>query len=84
MGRHRDASKYIDQVIDMVEEGRLETGGVSAQKLCLIAVAYHNRAVEYVLQPPARVRQLHPFSTVMDRSGFALFVRLSIVLFQLT
>ena len=58
LGRHRDAIKYLDQVLGMVEEGRLETGGVSAQKLCLIAVAYHNRAVEYMLFPPSQVRTL--------------------------
>jgi hypothetical protein len=30
----------------MVEDGRLEVGGVAPQKLCLVAVCYHNIAVE--------------------------------------
>ena len=33
----------------MVDEGRLEVGGASAQKLCLVSITYHNIAVERVL-----------------------------------
>lgn len=33
----------------MVEDGRLESGGASAQKICLVAVTYHNIAVEQLL-----------------------------------
>ena len=37
------------QVLMMVEDGRLESGGASAQKICLVAVTYHNIAVEQLL-----------------------------------
>jgi hypothetical protein len=33
----------------MVEDGRLESGGASAQKICLVAVTYHNIAAEQLL-----------------------------------
>jgi hypothetical protein len=34
----------------MVDEGRLEVGGVSAAKVCMVAIAYHNLAVELMLK----------------------------------
>ena len=37
------------QVLMMVEDGRLESGGASAQKICLVAVTYHNIAAEQLL-----------------------------------
>ena len=75
MRKHRDALKYIDQVLTMcrslrctacdrmvhlrfrlgmqvlamVDEGLLEIGGVTTQKLTLITVAYHNKAVALLL-----------------------------------
>jgi hypothetical protein len=33
----------------MVEQGRLDVGGSNPQKLCMIAVCYHNVAVEYII-----------------------------------
>lgn len=33
------------QVLSMVEEGNLDVGGNSPQKLCLVAICYHNMAV---------------------------------------
>lgn len=33
------------QVLSMVQEGKLDVGGNSPQKLCLVAICYHNMAV---------------------------------------
>lgn len=33
------------QVLAMVQEGKLDVGGNSPQKLCLVAICYHNMAV---------------------------------------
>lgn len=38
----------------MVDEERLELGGASAQKLCMIAVCYHNIAVELMVMHQVR------------------------------
>ena len=47
--RHDEAIRAMGQVLKMVEDERLETGGTSSQKICLIAVTYHNIAVEQLL-----------------------------------
>ena len=47
--RHKDAVKCIEGVIAMMESGKLELGGVNANKLSLMTVTYHNLAVERVL-----------------------------------
>ncbi len=33
------------QVLSMVQDGKLDVGGNSPQKLCLVAICYHNMAV---------------------------------------
>jgi hypothetical protein len=38
----------------MVEDGLLEVGGTTATKLSLVAVAYHNKAVDYLLDKRVR------------------------------
>jgi hypothetical protein len=45
------------QVLSMVDGGLLETGGVSPLKLCLVAVAYHNRGVELALKVSPSVHE---------------------------
>ena len=47
--RHDESIRAMGQVLRMVEDGRLEGGGSSAQKICLVAVTYHNIAVEQLL-----------------------------------
>jgi tetratricopeptide (TPR) repeat protein len=47
--RHDEAIRAMGQVLLMVEDGRLESGGASAQKICLVAVTYHNIAAEQLL-----------------------------------
>lgn len=47
--RHDEAIRAMGQVLKMVEDERLESGGPSSQKICLIAVTYHNIAVEQLL-----------------------------------
>ncbi len=44
------------QVLQLVDEGKLEDGGPSAEKVCMIAVCYHNIAVgHYVMQQVRRL-----------------------------
>ena len=47
--RHDEAIRCMGEVLHMVEDERLESGGASAQKICLVAVCYHNIAVEQLL-----------------------------------
>ena len=44
--RKDEAIRCNAQVLALVESGRLEVGGSAPQKLCLVAVCYHNIAVE--------------------------------------
>lgn len=54
MGKHEDAVKCLAQVLQMVEDERLQVGGSNAQKICMVAVTYHNIAVEQLtLRRPA-------------------------------
>jgi tetratricopeptide (TPR) repeat protein len=46
LGRHEIALTHLMQVLEFVDDGRLDTGGGAPQKLCLVAVCYHNAAVE--------------------------------------
>ena len=46
LGRKDEAIRCNAQVLRMVESGQLEVGGSQPQKLCLVAVTYHNIAVE--------------------------------------
>jgi len=46
LGRRDEAVRCNAQVLGMVEQGRLEVGGTAPQRLCLVAVCYHNIAVE--------------------------------------
>ena len=46
MHKHDDAIRVMGQVLTLVENDKLETGGASAQKICLVAVCYHNIAAE--------------------------------------
>ncbi len=46
LGRKDEAIRCNAQVLRMVETGQLEVGGSQPQKLCLVAVTYHNIAVE--------------------------------------
>jgi tetratricopeptide (TPR) repeat protein len=48
--KHDGAIATNNQVLQMVDDERLETGGASAQKICLVAVCYHNLAVERLAQ----------------------------------
>lgn len=49
LGKHGEAVRCMGQVLQLVDEERLEAGGASAEKLCLLSVAYHNIAVEHIL-----------------------------------
>ncbi|GBG34107.1 Hypothetical Protein FCC1311_103302 [Hondaea fermentalgiana] len=54
MGKHDEAIKCLAQILDMVDDERLQVGGTNAQKICMVAVCYHNIAVEQlVLRRPA-------------------------------
>jgi hypothetical protein len=44
--KHDESVRCMGQVLSMVEKQQLETGGASAQKICLVAVCYHNIAVQ--------------------------------------
>ena len=44
--RHDESARCMGQVLRMVEEQKLEDGGASAQKICMVAVCYHNVAVQ--------------------------------------
>lgn len=45
-GMHKESIEALSEVLQLVEDQRLEEGGSSAQKICMIAVCYHNIAVE--------------------------------------
>ena len=47
--QHKKAIMCLGKVVEMVERGELEGGGSSAEKLCLVAVCYHNIAVEQLI-----------------------------------
>eukprot|EP00752_Nemacystus_decipiens_P002057 g1969.t1 len=49
LNRHDEALRCLGQVLAMVEEGNLDVGGNSPQKLCLVAICYHNMAVEQLI-----------------------------------
>merc|ERR1712194_425116 len=54
MNRHEESIKCMAQVLEMVEDERLQVGGTNAQKICMVAVCYHNIAVEQLaLSRPA-------------------------------
>lgn len=46
LGRHDEAVRCYAQVLALVEDGSLNVGGTQPQKLCMVAVCYHNIAVE--------------------------------------
>ena len=43
--RYDEAIHCLTQILELVEDERLEVGGTSAQKICMVAVCYHNIAV---------------------------------------
>ena len=47
--RNPEVMKCLAQVLVLVDAGKLEVGGASPQKLSMIAVAFHNLAVEHLL-----------------------------------
>ena len=49
MKQHEASIECLNQVLLLVHEGKLEVGGTSAQKICMVAVCYHNIAVEQLL-----------------------------------
>lgn len=49
MSKHEESIKCLAQILDMVDDERLQVGGTSAQKICMVAVCYHNIAVEQLL-----------------------------------
>ncbi|CAM9350178.1 unnamed protein product [Ectocarpus sp. 12 AP-2014] len=49
LNRHDEALRCLGQVLAMVQEGKLDLGGNSPQKLCLVAICYHNMAVEQLI-----------------------------------
>ena len=58
-----------DQVLTMVETGQLEVGGTQPQKLCLVAVCYHNIAVEQLILIRVRCLYLGACAWFLGRSG---------------
>ena len=46
LGRRAEAVRCLGQVLELVETGALDAGGAAPHKLCLVAVAHHNVAVE--------------------------------------
>jgi len=48
LGKHVEAIGYLAEILKLVEEKKLEDGGASAQLICMIAVCYHNLAIEYL------------------------------------
>ena len=46
--RNDDALSSMKRVLEMVEDEKLEATGISAQKISLVAVCYHNIAVEHL------------------------------------
>eukprot|EP00968_Pinguiococcus_pyrenoidosus_P007565 scaffold503_cov375-Pinguiococcus_pyrenoidosus.AAC.23 len=44
--RHDEAIRCLGQILEMVDCRKLDLGGLTSQKLCLVAVAYHNIALE--------------------------------------
>jgi len=49
MSKHEESIKCLAQVLEMVEDERLQIGGTNAEKICLVAVCYHNIAVEQII-----------------------------------
>ncbi|CAM9100864.1 unnamed protein product [Scytosiphon promiscuus] len=49
LNRHDEALRCLGQVLAIVQEGKLDVGGNSPQKLCLVAICYHNMAVEQLI-----------------------------------
>ena len=51
LGRHTDASNHLGDVLNLVKDGYLDLGAQLGlpHKLCMIAIAYHNLAVEQLL-----------------------------------
>jgi hypothetical protein len=45
---------FCEQVLQMVDEGKLEDGGPSAEKVCMVAVCYHNSAVDHIFMQQVR------------------------------
>lgn len=43
---HVQAKAGLEEILRLVENQQLESGGASAQKICLVAVCYHNLAIE--------------------------------------
>uniref|UniRef100_A0A7S1U6F4 Uncharacterized protein n=1 Tax=Phaeomonas parva TaxID=124430 RepID=A0A7S1U6F4_9STRA len=46
LNRHDEAIRCLGQILTLVEDRKLDIGGLAPQKLCLVAVTYHNIAVE--------------------------------------
>jgi len=46
--RHDEAIRCNAQVLALVESGKLEVGGTQPQKLCMVAVCYHNIATQQI------------------------------------
>jgi hypothetical protein len=46
--------RHPSQVLQMVDEGKLEDGGPSAEKVCMVAVCYHNSAVDHIFMQQVR------------------------------
>ncbi|KAJ8601368.1 hypothetical protein CTAYLR_005020 [Chrysophaeum taylorii] len=49
MRRHPEAVRCLGQVLYLVRTGKLDLGGGAPHKLCMVAVCYHNLAVEQLL-----------------------------------
>lgn len=48
--KHTQALAQLASVLELIESNKLEEGGASGQKLCLVAVCYNNLAVEQLHQ----------------------------------
>ena len=46
---HGEAIRCCGQILQMVDEGKLEGTGADTEKICMIAVCYHNIAVDHLL-----------------------------------
>ena len=47
---HDSSVHALSSVLQLVEDHKLEDGGSSAQKICMIAICYHNLAIEQLHQ----------------------------------
>lgn len=47
--QHGEAIRCNGQILQMVDEGKLEGNGTDQEKICMIAICYHNIAVDHLM-----------------------------------